>query len=77
VWYFWVNINHSIFKDKTLIHFFFLSYCNFLCEKSRREICDNLLNGLSRLEYRGYDSAGKFLNIYTSGSQIGKTSFAD
>ncbi|KAI8887805.1 glucosamine-6-phosphate synthase [Backusella circina FSU 941] len=33
-------------------------YCNFLCEKSRREICDNLLNGLSRLEYRGYDSAG-------------------
>ncbi|KAK4512407.1 uncharacterized protein ATC70_003106 [Mucor velutinosus] len=33
-------------------------YCNFLCEKSRREVCDTLLNGLSRLEYRGYDSAG-------------------
>jgi glutamine phosphoribosylpyrophosphate amidotransferase len=26
--------------------------------KKRREICDILLNGLSRLEYRGYDSAG-------------------
>ncbi|KAI8642243.1 glutamine-fructose-6-phosphate transaminase [Parasitella parasitica] len=33
-------------------------YCNFLSEKSRREVCDTLLNGLSRLEYRGYDSAG-------------------
>ncbi|CAO3653886.1 unnamed protein product [Mucor hiemalis] len=33
-------------------------YCNFLCEKSRRDVCDTLLNGLSRLEYRGYDSAG-------------------
>ncbi|KAI8997469.1 glutamine-fructose-6-phosphate transaminase [Pilobolus umbonatus] len=33
-------------------------YCNFLCEKTRQEVCDTLLNGLSRLEYRGYDSSG-------------------
>ncbi|CAO3663574.1 unnamed protein product [Rhizopus stolonifer] len=33
-------------------------YCNFLCERSRREVADTLLNGLSRLEYRGYDSSG-------------------
>ncbi|CEJ02833.1 Putative Glutamine-fructose-6-phosphate transaminase (Isomerizing) [Rhizopus microsporus] len=33
-------------------------YCNFLCERSRREVTETLLNGLSRLEYRGYDSAG-------------------
>lgn len=34
------------------------AYLNYLSEKSRREIADVLLNGLSRLEYRGYDSAG-------------------
>ena len=34
------------------------AYLNFLIEKSRQEIADILLNGLSRLEYRGYDSAG-------------------
>lgn len=31
---------------------------NYLSEKSRKEVADILLNGLSRLEYRGYDSAG-------------------
>lgn len=31
---------------------------NYLSEKSRKEVSDILLNGLSRLEYRGYDSAG-------------------
>ncbi|KAG8905021.1 glutamine--fructose-6-phosphate transaminase (isomerizing) [Tulasnella sp. 403] len=34
------------------------SYCNFLVEKDRKSICDILCNGLARLEYRGYDSAG-------------------
>jgi glucosamine--fructose-6-phosphate aminotransferase (isomerizing) len=34
------------------------AYLNYLSEKSRREVADILLNGLSRLEYRGYDSAG-------------------
>ncbi|KAB5592206.1 Glucosamine--fructose-6-phosphate aminotransferase (isomerizing) [Ceratobasidium theobromae] len=34
------------------------AYCNFLLEKDRKAICDILTSGLSRLEYRGYDSAG-------------------
>ncbi|TYJ58503.1 glutamine-fructose-6-phosphate transaminase (isomerizing) [Cryptococcus floricola] len=34
------------------------SYCSFLCERKREYICDVLCNGLARLEYRGYDSAG-------------------
>eukprot|EP00088_Acartia_fossae_P055509 TRINITY_DN6440_c0_g1_i4.p1 TRINITY_DN6440_c0_g1~~TRINITY_DN6440_c0_g1_i4.p1 ORF type:complete len:697 (-),score=69.01 TRINITY_DN6440_c0_g1_i4:103-2154(-) len=34
------------------------AYLNFLTPKSRKEILDCLLNGLQRLEYRGYDSAG-------------------
>ncbi|KAG8933874.1 glutamine--fructose-6-phosphate transaminase (isomerizing) [Tulasnella sp. 419] len=33
-------------------------YCSFLIEKDRKSICDILCNGLARLEYRGYDSAG-------------------
>ena len=31
---------------------------NYLVEKDRQTIISTLLNGLSRLEYRGYDSAG-------------------
>ncbi|PWW76139.1 glucosamine-fructose-6-phosphate aminotransferase [Tuber magnatum] len=33
-------------------------YINYLIEKDRKYIIDTLINGLSRLEYRGYDSAG-------------------
>ncbi|KAI9300598.1 glucosamine-6-phosphate synthase [Cunninghamella echinulata] len=33
-------------------------YCNYLVERDRRFIINTVLNGLSRLEYRGYDSAG-------------------
>ncbi|SAM04280.1 hypothetical protein [Absidia glauca] len=33
-------------------------YLNYLVERDRRFIMDTLVNGLSRLEYRGYDSAG-------------------
>ncbi|KAJ5343514.1 Sugar isomerase (SIS) [Penicillium brevicompactum] len=33
-------------------------YINYLVEKDRKFIITTLLNGLSRLEYRGYDSAG-------------------
>ncbi|ORY96388.1 L-glutamine D-fructose 6-phosphate amidotansferase [Syncephalastrum racemosum] len=33
-------------------------YLNYLVERDRRFIMDTLTNGLSRLEYRGYDSAG-------------------
>lgn len=37
------------------------SYCNFLIERDRRFVLDTLVNGLSRLEYRGYDSAGSIV----------------
>lgn len=33
-------------------------YCNYLIEKSRGEIIDTMIDGLQKLEYRGYDSAG-------------------
>lgn len=33
-------------------------YCNYLVEKPRGEIIDILADGLLKLEYRGYDSAG-------------------
>lgn len=33
-------------------------YINYLVEKDRKCILDTLVNGLLRLEYRGYDSAG-------------------
>mmetsp|Transcript_7645 Transcript_7645/g.7583 ORF Transcript_7645/g.7583 Transcript_7645/m.7583 type:complete len:698 (+) Transcript_7645:80-2173(+) len=33
-------------------------YVNFLVDKSRGEIVDHLIEGLQRLEYRGYDSSG-------------------
>ncbi|KAI0759764.1 L-glutamine D-fructose 6-phosphate amidotransferase [Irpex lacteus] len=34
------------------------AYCSFLQEKDRKTICEILVNGLARQEYRGYDSAG-------------------
>lgn len=34
------------------------AYLNYLTPKTRKEILDFLINGLKRLEYRGYDSAG-------------------
>lgn len=33
-------------------------YCNYLVERSRGDIIDTLVEGLERLEYRGYDSTG-------------------
>ncbi|KAL5345557.1 glutamine--fructose-6-phosphate transaminase (isomerizing) [Pseudogymnoascus australis] len=33
-------------------------YVNYLVERDRKYILDTLVNGLARLEYRGYDSAG-------------------
>uniref|UniRef100_A0A1B6EWD7 glutamine--fructose-6-phosphate transaminase (isomerizing) n=1 Tax=Cuerna arida TaxID=1464854 RepID=A0A1B6EWD7_9HEMI len=38
------------------------AYLNYLTPKSRKEILDLLVNGLKRLEYRGYDSAGVALD---------------
>lgn len=37
------------------------AYLNYLTPKSRKEILELLVNGLKRLEYRGYDSAGDTL----------------
>ncbi|GMT21762.1 hypothetical protein PFISCL1PPCAC_13059, partial [Pristionchus fissidentatus] len=34
------------------------AYLNFLTPKTRKEIADILIQGLERMEYRGYDSAG-------------------
>lgn len=34
-------------------------YLNFATPKKRNEIIEILLQGLRRMEYRGYDSAGK------------------
>jgi glucosamine--fructose-6-phosphate aminotransferase (isomerizing) len=38
------------------------AYLNYLTPKSQREILELLINGLKRLEYRGYDSAGVALD---------------
>ena len=42
----------------TIVHSGIFGYINYLVEKDRKYILDTLVNGLSRLEYRGYDSAG-------------------
>ncbi|OLY84011.1 Glutamine-fructose-6-phosphate aminotransferase [isomerizing] [Smittium mucronatum] len=34
------------------------AYLSYYCDKDRKYVVDTLLNGLARLEYRGYDSAG-------------------
>ena len=36
------------------------AYLNYLTPRTRAEILEILINGLKRLEYRGYDSAGTF-----------------
>ncbi len=35
------------------------AYLNYLTPKKRSEVLELLITGLERLEYRGYDSAGK------------------
>ncbi len=42
-------------------------YLNYLVKRDRRFIADILINGLHRLEYRGYDSSG----IAFDGDSIG------
>lgn len=44
-------------------------YVNFLVDKSRGEIVDTLIDGLKKLEYRGYDSSG----IAIDGDKKGET----
>ena len=41
-------------------------YLNFRVSKDRKYILETLVKGLQRLEYRGYDSAGKLLSSYLS-----------
>ena len=37
------------------------AYLNYCTPKARAEIVELLINGLKRLEYRGYDSAGNYV----------------
>ncbi|KAF9528618.1 L-glutamine D-fructose 6-phosphate amidotransferase [Crepidotus variabilis] len=46
------------------------AYCNFLKEKSRKEILEILVAGLARQEYRGYDSAGVCIDGDKPGSVV-------
>ena len=39
------------------------AYLNYCTPKARAEIVELLINGLKRLEYRGYDSAGNDENL--------------
>lgn len=50
------------------------AYLNYLTPKSRKEILELLVVGLKRLEYRGYDSAGKsiFLTLKSLSSLLQK-----
>ena len=53
------------------------AYLNYCTEKKRSDIINTLLNGLARLEYRGYDSAGLLVNGNEEGEfrimkQVGK-----
>ncbi|KAI8999526.1 hypothetical protein BC832DRAFT_564513 [Gaertneriomyces semiglobifer] len=45
------------------------AYVNYLVERERKYVLDTLLTGLSRLEYRGYDSAG----LAVDGDKDGET----
>ncbi|QWU86192.1 hypothetical protein CA3LBN_000410 [Candidozyma haemuli] len=45
-------------------------YVNFLVDKTRGDIMENLLEGLSRLEYRGYDSTGLAVDSDDKASNI-------
>ncbi|OMH81181.1 Glutamine-fructose-6-phosphate aminotransferase [isomerizing] [Zancudomyces culisetae] len=42
------------------------AYLNYNCKRERKFVIDTLLNGLGRLEYRGYDSAGMAIDGDTS-----------
>ena len=57
-WYIWVPQRHyftmCIFQCVSGI----FAYLNYLVPATREEILKILINGLKRMEYRGYDSAG-------------------
>lgn len=41
-----------------IVYIGIFGYLNYLLPKTRKDILETLVNGLKRLEYRGYDSAG-------------------
>ncbi|XP_017001640.2 glutamine--fructose-6-phosphate aminotransferase [isomerizing] 2 [Drosophila takahashii] len=45
------------------------AYLNYLTPKSRQEVLDLLVQGLKRLEYRGYDSTGIAIDALNSGEE--------
>ncbi|XP_054081107.1 glutamine--fructose-6-phosphate aminotransferase [isomerizing] 2 [Zeugodacus cucurbitae] len=45
------------------------AYLNYLTPRSRQEVLELLLNGLKRLEYRGYDSTGLAIDDPEAGDQ--------
>lgn len=47
-----------IIKFMVLLIAGIFAYLNYLTPKSRSEVLELLVNGLKRLEYRGYDSTG-------------------
>jgi len=47
-------------------------YLNYLTPQTKKYILDTLLNGLKRLEYRGYDSAGLAIDLCSSPSPADK-----
>lgn len=48
--------------------------CGIVAGAAKREVSDILLEGLRRLEYRGYDSAGMAMVDYDRGLQLHKYS---
>lgn len=57
-------------SQRTRVMFLFLlllkgifAYLNYRVPRTRKEIFETLVKGLQRLEYRGYDSAGKTPNF--------------
>ena len=56
-------------KYVSLIYFHHIlgifAYLNYFEPKTRREILEYLIKGLQRLEYRGYDSAGRYRFLLT------------
>lgn len=45
-------------------------YVNFMVDKSRGEIVDTLIDGLQKLEYRGYDSSGIAVDADKKGESL-------
>ena len=73
----------TVFFQKNVRHSYLgiFAYVNYHTQRDRKYILETLVNGLKRLEYRGYDSAGaickKFLvYFYLYSKKLGSGSFA-